>query len=345
MRKRVWIFCVCVVAFCVFLAIHRHAAKPPGTVEVAAQPVATSSNALIKQNSTPVANSLETGHSAMSVNESVTGSQPSNGVSGEVEPGWQVPIEFYGKVEDENDQPVPGATVQFHWTETPTEALEEKPGETSTTASDATGLFALHGAKGPSLSVDVSKEGYYTSRTNPWSFFYTLNGHFSPDAFNPVVFHLRKKGEGVSLVVADFPSFAHVVQLHHDGTPVELDLFNDKQTSAGTGQVKLELWRDVFVPNAQVFGWKCQISVPDGGLLVCNNEFGFLAPESGYQPSFTVDMPATNQNWQTEIRKSFFIKTSNNDYGRIDFYLLAYNGVYTLHSAINPTGSRNLEPQ
>ena len=344
MRKRVWIFCICVVALCLWLAWYHDRNKHETVTEAEPQTVvstqASNIHDLPLRTQPPAAS-----RPALPGISTATVVPSTNDTSPEIVPDWQVPIEFYGKVVDENEQPVAGAAVQFHWTETPTEARDEKPGETSSASSDASGLFALHGAKGPSLSVEVSKDGYYTSRTNPWSFFYTLNGHFSPDALNPIIFHLRKKGEGVSLVLADFPTFAHIVQLHHDGTPVELDLFNGKAASSGGGQIKLELWRDVSVPNAQIFNWKCQISAPDGGIVQCNDEFGFQAPESGYQPSFVVDMPVTNQNWQTEMRTSFYIKTSNNDYGRVDFYLLAYNGVYTLHSAINPTGSRNLESQ
>lgn len=342
MRKRIWIICICVLAFCLWLAWHRHG-NQDATVRQTEQQTVASTQAPNRHDLPPEAALAAASRPPLQSSSTVSSIQPTNDTSPEIAPDWQVPIEFYGKVEDENDQPIAGATVQFHWTETPTEAMEEKPGETTAAISDGNGLFSLHGARGPSLSVDVSKDNYYTSRTNPWSFFYTLKGHFSPDALNPVIFHLRKKTEGASLIVADFPNFAHIVQLHHDGTPVELDLFNGKQTSAGSGQVKLELWRDVSAPNASVFDWKCQISVPNGGIVQCNDEFGFQAPESGYESSFVVDMPATNQNWQTELRTSFYIKTPNNDYGRVDFYLLAYNGVYTLHSAINPTGARNLE--
>ena len=56
-------------------------------------------------------------------------------------------------------------------------------------------------------------------------------------------------------------------------------------------------------------------------------------------------MPATNQDRQREIRTKYYIQLPNGNYGRIDFYLFPYNGVFTVQSAINPTGSRNLEPQ
>ena len=97
--------------------------------------------------------------------------------------------------------------------------------------------------------------------------------------------------------------------------------------------------------NIQPFNWKLQLSALGGGLVETDEEFDFQAPESGYQPSIVIDMPATNQNWQGEVRSKYYIQLPDGKYGRIDFYLLPRNGVFTVQTVINPTGSRNLEPQ
>ena len=154
-----------------------------------------------------------------------------------------------------------------------------------------------------------------------------------------------RKGKGESLIVTDYPGFAHIAQLHHDGTPVELDLLKGVQVPAGNGQLKLEFWRDISNQNANVFDWKLQLTVSGGGIAETPEEFAFQAPESGYQPSIVIDMSTTNQNWQGEVRNKYYIQLPDGKYGRIDFYLLTYNGAFTVQSAINPSGSRNLEPQ
>jgi len=166
----------------------------------------------------------------------------------------------------------------------------------------------------------------------------------SPDPQNPVVFKLRKKGQGQSLIGSAFPGFAHIAQLHHDGTPVALDLYKGTQVPAGTGQLELEFWRDISNKSAHTFDWKLQLSVPNGGLVGTDDEFAFQAPESGYQTPIVIDMPATNQNWVSEVRTKYYIQLPDGNYGRIDFYLLPHNGVFTVNTTINPTGSRNLEP-
>jgi hypothetical protein len=254
---------------------------------------------------------------------------------------WQAPIEFYGKVVDENNNAVAGAKVDFHWVEIPA----EDGNRTTNTESDTEGLFSLHGQLGPHLSVSVSKEGYYASHNWQRGFNYSLGPEIiTPDPRNPIVFSLRKKGTPEPLLKTDFPGFSRISQLKHDGTPVGLDLLKGQTVSAGSGQLKLEFWRDISNIKANTFNWKCQLTVPGGGLVETPEEFAFQAPESGYQTSIAIDMPATNQSWKGEIRSKYYIQLPDGKFGQIDFYLLPYNGVFTVQSAINPSGSRNLEP-
>src|SRR5437867_4251098 len=72
---------------------------------------------------------------------------------------WKQPINFYGKVVDESNQPVGGATVNFGWND-----LSEQGRSTGQATSDAAGLFSLVNHSGKRLIVAVKKEGYYTSR-------------------------------------------------------------------------------------------------------------------------------------------------------------------------------------
>ncbi|HEX7653519.1 MAG TPA: carboxypeptidase-like regulatory domain-containing protein [Verrucomicrobiae bacterium] len=253
---------------------------------------------------------------------------------------WRTPIQFYGRVVDENTNPVTGAQIDFRcndFSETGTSIFKS--------TSDEQGMFSIQGISGKLLTVNVTKAGYYTSKQDNDSFYYAgQNVNFTPDIYNPVLFHLRKKGKAESLTVVSYPGFAHIVQLHHDGTPIELDLLNGTQTPAGTGQLKLEFWKSTAGSNDRNFDWKLQLSVPGGGLVSTDEEFAFQAPQNGYQPSILIDMSATNQSWQGEIRNKYYIKLSDGKFGMIDFYLLPRNGAFTVHSAINPTGSQNLEP-
>src|SRR4030095_784290 len=113
---------------------------------------------------------------------------------------WKVPINFYGRVVDQDNLPVPGATVRFVWNDTSAHGTSEW-----STASDANGRFALTNQKGKGLSVYVSKEGYHTSggiggMSFEYAAFFEGNYH-RPDPGNPVTFRLVKKLEAEPLIL------------------------------------------------------------------------------------------------------------------------------------------------
>jgi hypothetical protein len=218
---------------------------------------------------------------------------------------------------------------------------------TADTRSDSGGLFSLHGKRGEGLTVWFNKEGYYSSQGGQMSFNYAFGPDIlSPDPRNPVIFTLRKKGKVDPLIQSEFPpGMGQIVQLRGDGTPVEIDLFNGRKASQGNGQLRLELWRAKAEKTNSKFDWKCQLSVPGGGLVETDQEFAFEAPQEGYTPSLAFSLQATNQNWRDDLTTKYYLRLPDGKYGRIDFYLLAFNGVFTVKSAINPSGARSLEPQ
>jgi hypothetical protein len=211
---------------------------------------------------------------------------------------------------------------------------------TASTRSDQEGLFSLQGKHGRSLTVSFSKDGYYASQGGQKGFNYALGPDILlPDPRNPVVFKMRKKANGEPLSQSEFPpGMGQRAQLRGDGTPVEIDLPN------GRSQLKLEFWRGQTAKGNSKFDWKCQLSISGGGIIETDQEFAFEAPLTGYRPSLMISVAATNQNWQDGFTGKYYIHLASGDYGRIDFRLLAYNGVFTVKSVINPASSRVLEP-
>jgi hypothetical protein len=252
---------------------------------------------------------------------------------------WQRPIEFYGKVVDENTNPVERANITFGWSETPDESGEMK----MTTQSDAEGLFSLHDKHGPSLEVWVSKEGYYSSHNGQWGFSYMhSNDRYLPDPQNPVIFILHKKGQGVELITSENGMRSDVwVRIPKDNTPVRVDFFQ-KQVSA-TGQ--LEISQDK-PPWQDATNWSFRLSIPDGGLVENQDEFQFEAPESGYQPTVEFDFTKGETNWTTQVTKQFYIVFGEpRKYGWLRIESNIAQETVFLTYAINPDGSRNLEPR
>jgi len=341
MRKSFLLVCIIVLVFCIWLVFH-YGTKPTKNNLQATQTVLTNQPLASQPPQVQAAqNPIQTVPTIPQVKMPRL-PLTTNEIKERALADWQKPIEFYGKVIDENSNPVEGASIQFQCA-----GFADKV-DTSTTESDANGLFSLQGKTGQNLHISVGKDGYYISRRDKFDFQYSLAiDIYSPQEWNPVIFHLHKKGQGEPLIGGRFPPGMTIAQLHHDGTPVELNLLNGTLAPTGSGQLKLEFWRDISDLNKQPFDWKLQLSMlgGSGGIIPTDDEFAFQAPETGYQASIVIDMPATNQDWLGEVRSKYYIQLPNGNYGRIDFYLLPRNGVFTVGSTINPSGSRNLEPK
>jgi len=251
---------------------------------------------------------------------------------------WRTPIEFYGKVVDENNQPILGATVVFGINDLSSEGYTEVKKE-----SDTQGLFSLTRVRGKHTSVTVFKDGYYTSALNRRGFTYAgENENFIPNVGNPVMFHLRRKGQAEPLVVSE-----GIFSVSISGKLLEIDLKTGKATASGKGNLIVEFYRTPLdQTKGQIYDWSFKISVPSGGLVLSTNEFDFLAAEGGYEPVEKIETPASlEKQWYGRFNRKYFIRFADGTYGRILVDLMSYNGSLKIQSFINPSGSRYLEPK
>lgn len=87
------------------------------------------------------------------------------------------------------------------------------------------------------------------------------------------------------------------------------------------------------------------MEIPDGGFVEENEEFPFEAPENGYQPVMEFNFQQGQTNWTIHLKDDYYIKFGNPArYGWLHLDTSINSGV-RLKYAINPTGSRNLEPK
>ncbi len=258
---------------------------------------------------------------------------------------WNAPINFYGKVIDENGVAVEAANVDFSWGswEAPL-VLRESQSQTTT---DTQGRFLLQNEKGKRLTVGVGKAGYYSTGTARQAFEYgdPLIGIFMPDAANPVLFQLRKRGLGTDLVtsrygVKDF----YGVTMPIDGTPVQVRLLERRVGEGGElrmTQTKPSL-NDVNVAEL----WTFRMEIPNGGFVEHNDQFPFEAPANGYQPTIEFSFQKGQTNWMKDLNKDYYIRFGDPPrYGRLHLETSIRMSGARLTYAINPDGSRYLEPK
>jgi hypothetical protein len=318
-------------------------APPPTPVEAQNQPQQPQGAPTIPQSAAPpVASTPKARHhvAAASTEPQVSGEvmRYSQNVQADPQYDWKQPINFYGKVVDETNQPVANASIHFVWND-----LSQKGTSETNAQSDADGLFSFTGQQGKRLFVDVAKDGYYSSRQNPLAFEYAnpADGLFTPDADKPVIFHLRKKGQAEQLI--------HGLKLFGsrvDGTLSYVDLTTAKNGRTPPGDLTVQCTRSE--PNAEKkFDWTFTLGASDGGLIESTNEFDFIAPEGGYQSSYQITHRASDPDWTGQEKRKFFVKSMGGQhYARIEITIMPdynQNAAYDVEWFLNPSGSRNLE--
>jgi len=341
MRKRIWITCIVILAVCIVLLLFNTTQHQKTSLTEQGQ---TPTNQPNQQEQTKAVKALQTLNSSKTAAVPPVTVAPSAPVAGSnaadprVLAEWQVPIEFYGKVVDEKSNEVAGAKITFQWVETPT----QDGTRTSATESDAEGLFSLHDKRGPSLIVWVSKEGYYASHHGQWGFSYALGQDIhSPDPQNPVIFNLRKKGQGVYLITSENGVRLKVdVRVPRDNSPVRVDLLQKQPSAAG----QLEISQNK-PPWREATEWSFRMSILDGGFVADEDEFQFEAPRTNYVPTVEYHFTRSETNWMTHVTKRFYITFGQpRKYGWLRIESDIAQETIFLTYAINPSGSRNLEP-
>ena len=250
------------------------------------------------------------------------------------------PMSFWGRVVDEKGNPVPRARVKLGANNNPNPMGGGTYYERIT---DANGLFSITDAYGISLSVEVSREGYYSTERSRGTANYVLKNNTDipvPTAKAPAIFVLRKMGETVQLIrVAPRP-----VSVPKNGSPVEVSLRTGQPGAAD--RLKLECWTEDQNKDAQgQYNWRCRLSVPGGGLVERTNQWDFEAPPNGYQSAQEITMSQSAEKWKKGVDKQYFAKLPGDYYARFTFGLTTGGEhFFVIESYLNPTsGSRNLE--
>lgn len=202
-------------------------------------------------------------------------------------------IEFYGKVVDQYAQPVAGASVKIKVT-----GFEEEP-PIIELQTDENGLFSLNrnrGVKGHKLYVtSIEKDGYEFNMggvPNPYGFYYTgytptrPNG-FVPDANNPMVYHMRKKGEVKTFVLKTTdPRIFLTPPQSEQG----IDFVNQRAINNPT-TVSKKYFVDLMVSGAydETNGWAVRFAIPSQEKGLCaSQQILDKAPADGWLSEYVV---------------------------------------------------------
>lgn len=263
-----------------------------------------------------------------------------------------IPIEFYGKIIDQNSNPVVGVkinvTVRQQYAVSAIERTSISKEIPMEATSERDGRFVIRGEKGDSLHIDsIQKEGYLLSPKTENIYPYVSSIEpFHPNSLNPVIIKMWKELPVKEQLITGNHVFGIDI-----GKTYTLDLIQGKKFAGeAVGDLQVAITRPTDAKPGDKYPWSVSIEAINGGLVQAppDDEFMYLAPESGYESKFEVELNPDDADWKKEINKRFFVCSRNGQvYGRIQVTVYA---IYNVHSAIevnyalNPNGSRNLQP-
>lgn len=259
-----------------------------------------------------------------------------------------VPIDFYGKVVDQNGAPVAGVEVKAA-IRLMKEPLPGMIGDgfdylVASTASD--GTFSFLNRTGEFFGIDkIQKEGYLVSATVHEKTYYYASDEkkYRPNPSVPEVFKIWKQMGAEELIERNLK-----YKLTTEGRSYGLDLLNGAQAKADAiTDIRVSMTAPSVIKPHVKYDWNFVLEAVEGGLIETSDDYMYLAPLDGYISRIQVSFNASDANWSDNFRKRFYVMSRNGSvYARIEILVgVALNGRGYLHieSASNPNSSRNLE--
>lgn len=270
-----------------------------------------------------------------------------------------VRIDFYGNVLDQYGHPVEGAEVFFQMTRSGLNPANYfLTVDEFSIKTDAQGSFSLRNKTGQRISVtEIERKGYEfssadTSNVTSFAFGgpYKKEYLFVPDRKNPIIYHLRKKGE-TALLFDHGVNFPFPVK--ESGKEMGLDLIRDAdlnttemKTLVSNGDPVVCDLKAKATFNPKTHTWSVVLSPgnPSGGIIV-SNQLLYEAPKDGYKPNYTftptsVRGRGNDMYLYLRSREPFLytrIKFNDNFHASPDYF--AFGG----EAVTNPYGDRILD--
>ena len=252
-----------------------------------------------------------------------------------------VPLAFYGRFIDQNSNPVPSVKISGgirHWSANPSVGSTIRYERIS----DTEGRFEISGETGDGFDIESIGIADYDLSPKQSHTFGAVGGSYN----DPVIFRLWKRTEKEQLITG-----SKFWGIEPDGRIYTIDFLQSQKQEGENlpGDIRISVSRPATVKPRERFDWSFTIEGIQGGILENNDEFMYLAPETGYQPVFTCVISSTNANWKPELDGlQFYMKSRDGKvYGSFQFDLIPkYNAVsvFNVQYRMNPNGSRNLQP-
>ena len=256
-----------------------------------------------------------------------------------------LPIEYYGRVVDQDHKPLQGVKVGFTVTAIPKTPVPWGPDETTkgSCETDANGLFSVSGSRGVSFGVNrIEKPGYRESG-------YFNQGHVRYESNNP-------QGH-----VPD-PSKPVEFMLIRDDLPKAEKVFNERvrwtwNSGTSTKSIGPEVGTIVFYPrrngldptNRQLkFDWSVTMRFEGFSVVrLPGGDQARVAPLDGYEATAACGQGHDEEKWSSSFEGVYAIRTTDGKFGAMKISVFGDGdddgmcGRVTIY--LNKSGARNID--
>jgi hypothetical protein len=259
------------------------------------------------------------------------------------------PIEFYGKVIDQDEKGVPGVAIKLKITANAPQ-FYEKYGTSeleSLLSTDERGMFSIKGVSGQNLRVlSVAKPGYDVRSFTPVYDYATVkSGRIKhiPDPNKPVVYYTWRITKSEPLIKRSISK-----KVTFDGEPHTVDLLKGKIVKGVQPGGDFVVRMSPLSSTAERrYSWICSVDVPGGGVVPSDDKFLYRAPEAGYLPHWERTVSMSDPDWNSvKVLNCYIQSRGNRAYSGVSIEFITHpplGALLCVSYLFNPAGSRNLE--
>ena len=236
---------------------------------------------------------------------------------------YSSPVNFWGKVVDENGRPLAGAIVRVILYDDPMAGYTGGVDTKFEITSDDKGDFSILGKNAASISVTATLSGY-KPYCDPES--REKRSRVSMEYFDKCPYQLRKystKNEPTVLILQKKNPPSNLIHIEEtrqlisrNGSSLNLLLKKKGQTI----DINLRCLSSVPQPfNYEKYDWEAEVEIKGGSIQQVKDITSQMAPESGYVQSFKLKMPENAPKWSRKSpsnKQYFWIKLDGGGYVR-----------------------------